>query len=97
MFFDGKAVGHPCDVITDCTFETTFVDKILGMPRQHQRFGTITVEQVGYKAFRLDLHSYDAVVTLQILVEKILELAVSSLHLLAIPNDIVFESLHIKR
>ena len=67
VFLHREAVGHPGEVVADCTFETTFVEKFLKMRGEHGGLGVEGGEEVGDDAFSLDRHAHYPVVAVKTL------------------------------
>ncbi len=92
-----KPVGHAGDVIADGAFQPPDGDEFLIRRRQSGRFVPVGVEEVGDDPLRLDLHPHDPEMAIQIVIEEILHLPVTPLHVLTVADDVVFQLLNLQR
>ena len=77
MLVDGVPVGHPGDIITNCSLQAAGWNPSLYMVWKDERFEAVCIEQIGDDLLGFDLHAHDTVMPVEIGIKKILQFAVA--------------------
>ena len=97
MFVNREAICHACDVVANSALETTLGDKFLDRFLQGGVGSLVHRENGRDDAFRLDRHTHDTRMAIEVVEEEVFQLPVAAIHVLAEACHIEGQFLEVER